>query len=134
MKSCKWVLILMIGLLALTGCGGDDDEEETADTGTLVFTMNGEDFIRDGFVTEDGWTMSFEHVYLTIEEPTAYQVPETTDTSKKTVSCGSFARRHPRRRCQRNSLGKLHAGSDPGYGSAAPSVRSRARQSETTIT
>ena len=41
MKSCKWILILMIGLLAFSGCGGDDDEEETTDTGTLVFTMNG---------------------------------------------------------------------------------------------
>jgi hypothetical protein len=72
-------------LLVLAGCGGAtpaqqeaDESAPTADSasdgsGTLEFYANGEDFVRQGFVTSDGWSISFDHVYVTLADITAYQ-------------------------------------------------------------
>ena len=70
--------------------------EETATvaaegTGELTIRANGEDFVRQGFVTKDGWQVDFDHVYVTLTEITAYQTdppfdaeaggePEATET------------------------------------------------------
>src|SRR5690606_37725354 len=43
------------------------------DLGTLEFRANGEDFVRQGFTSKDGWAISFEHVYVTVSDITAYQ-------------------------------------------------------------
>jgi hypothetical protein len=51
----------------LVGCGG------TVDKGTLQFNANGEDFVRRGFVSKDGWAIFFDHVYVTLADVTAYQ-------------------------------------------------------------
>jgi hypothetical protein len=40
-----------------------------------VFTANGEDFVRRGCVDKQGWSISFENLYVNIVEPTAY-VPD----------------------------------------------------------
>ncbi|MBE7380681.1 MAG: DUF4382 domain-containing protein [Leptolyngbya sp. SIO1E4] len=41
--------------------------------GALEIRANGEDFVRQGFVTKDGWQVDFDHVYVTLSEVTAYQ-------------------------------------------------------------
>jgi hypothetical protein len=60
----------LLVLLVLTGCG---TTTALAPTGTLQFRANGEDFIRRGFVSKDGWRISFDHVYVTLANLTAYQ-------------------------------------------------------------
>ncbi|MGD1906379.1 MAG: DUF4382 domain-containing protein [Leptolyngbyaceae cyanobacterium] len=88
-QSLKHLLGLSLLIPALTACGGaapDSAETDPAETdpveadgteadgsGTLEVRANGEDFVRQGFVTVDGWTISFDHVYVTLEEVTAYQ-------------------------------------------------------------
>ena len=52
---------------------------------TLNLVANGEDFVRQGFVTKDGWTMSFDRLDVNLAEVAAYQVdgtfePTETDT------------------------------------------------------
>lgn len=42
-------------------------------TGELILRANGEDFVRQGFVTKDGWRIDFDHVYVTLADVTAYQ-------------------------------------------------------------
>ena len=37
--------------------------------GTLVITANGEDFVRDGFVSEDGWQIDFDTVQVNVQGP-----------------------------------------------------------------
>ncbi len=59
-------------LLALAACGA----ETNTPVGTLIVTANGEDFVRDGFVSEDGWQIDFETVQVNVQGPTAYQVVE----------------------------------------------------------
>lgn len=59
--------------------------------GNLIFTANGEDFVREGFVTKDGWAIEFNHVYVAIEDVTAYatnppyEASETASPEGETV-------------------------------------------------
>jgi len=81
----KRAVILVSKLFALGlvfgSCGaGEADinaEETTVDvqevTGDLAFAANGEDFVRTGFVSSDGWHITFRHVYVTITDVAAYQ-------------------------------------------------------------
>ena len=41
--------------------------------GNLSLVVNGEDFIRQGFVSKDGWQIEFNHAYITLDEVIAYQ-------------------------------------------------------------
>ncbi|MCC6157686.1 MAG: hypothetical protein IT350_06500 [Deltaproteobacteria bacterium] len=74
------VLSLMSAALWLPACGDDDDDDDDATdpgAGTLEFYANGEEFIRDGFVTKDGWTIGFDHFYVNYVGLTGIQVAET---------------------------------------------------------
>ncbi len=53
--------------------------QANAETGTLEFWANGEAFIREGFVSKDGWELSFDHVYVTLADITAYQTDPPFD-------------------------------------------------------
>lgn len=76
---------LMILSISALSCGGEDTDqynqveqditEETIqeNTGDLIFTVNGEDFVRSGFVSSDGWLITFRHLYVTITDITAYK-------------------------------------------------------------
>ncbi|NJL85207.1 MAG: DUF4382 domain-containing protein [Leptolyngbyaceae cyanobacterium SM1_1_3] len=52
-----------------------DEQSETVskESGTLELRANGEDFVRQGFVTKDGWQIDFEHTYVTLADVKAYQ-------------------------------------------------------------
>ncbi|MEM7117276.1 MAG: DUF4382 domain-containing protein [Chloroflexota bacterium] len=65
--------LLMMLVLVLSACG--------TQTGTLEIQANGEDFARQPFVSKDGWTISFEHIWLTLAEVTAYQTETPFDAS-----------------------------------------------------
>ena len=58
--------LLALHILILASCGGTEE-------GTLQFNANGEDFVRQGFISKDGWAISFDHVYVTLADVTAYQ-------------------------------------------------------------
>lgn len=65
------ILSLMIALL-MTACAGQE-------TGTLEFRANGEDFVRQGFISKDGWNVSFDTVEVTLDDVTAYQTDPPYD-------------------------------------------------------
>ncbi|NOQ22769.1 MAG: DUF4382 domain-containing protein [Candidatus Aegiribacteria sp.] len=78
---------LVLGL-TFVSCGADeagqDAQEITEDiqqetTGELGFTANGEDFVRSGFISSDGWHITFRHLYVTITGVTAYQTDPPYD-------------------------------------------------------
>ncbi len=85
-----------IALLSLTiaSCTNSETSESNnsnpavanaQDPATLNLVANGEDFVRQGFVTKDGWTMSFDRLDVNLAEVTAYQMdgafePTATDT------------------------------------------------------
>jgi len=66
---------LLILVMVLAGCPGGKA------TGTLEFYANGEDFVRQGFVSKDGWSIQFDHVYITLADITAYQTDPPYDPS-----------------------------------------------------
>jgi hypothetical protein len=67
------VSVLSLCILALIGCAGGGV------VGTLQFHANGEDFVRQGFVSKDGWSINFDHVYINLADITAYQTDPPYD-------------------------------------------------------
>ncbi len=53
--------------------------------GTLKLRANGEDFVRKGFITKDGWRVTFDRLYVNLAEVTAYQTdpPYKAETGGK---------------------------------------------------
>ncbi len=60
----------------LIGCSNDSEDIQS---GTIEFTANGEDFVRQGFISKDGWHVDFNHVYITLADITAYQTDPPYD-------------------------------------------------------
>lgn len=86
----SWVLLMLVlaasATLFVTACGDDDDDDDDTAMGTLTFTANGEDFIRNGFVDKTGWLLSFDHFYVTIAGLTGIQYAEESTESAYTVA------------------------------------------------
>jgi hypothetical protein len=61
---------LVLGLLL--GCGAQE-------SGALQFYVNGEDFVREGFVSKDGWSISFDHVFIHLADIAGYQTDPPYD-------------------------------------------------------
>ncbi len=82
-----------IALGVLTGCGSESPTAtapETApetteiasadgETGTLLIRANGEDFVREGFTTKDGWEITFDNLYVSLVDITAAQTDPPFD-------------------------------------------------------
>ena len=76
MRKLMFVLAITVFVFstALVGCAGGDRA-----MGTLQFHANGEDFVRQGFVSKDGWSINFDHVYINLADITAYQTDPPYD-------------------------------------------------------
>lgn len=92
-KKILAVLISLAFCMALlSGCASQSQQtpngasqETSTETGTLAFVANGEDFVRQGFTSKDGWDISFDHVYITLADVTAHQTnpPYDPDSGKE---------------------------------------------------
>jgi hypothetical protein len=86
----------MLAAAVLSACSGNSltanpsadgsATPETASTGemnngqgSLEFRANGEDFVRQGFTTKDGWQITFDSVLVSLAEVTAYQTDPPFD-------------------------------------------------------
>lgn len=77
LHSILFALLLLVPVLFLASCeenDDDDDDDSASGKGSLEFYANGEEFIRDGFVGKTGWDIQFDHFYVNVFGPTAYQV------------------------------------------------------------
>jgi len=72
-KAIFIAMPLLILVMVLAGCPGGKA------AGTLEFYANGEDFVRQGFVSKDGWSIQFDHVYITLADIAAYQTDPPYD-------------------------------------------------------
>lgn len=66
MRKIIGLLCLML-LTVSVGLAQDDG------TGTLEIRANGEDFVREGFVSKDGWNISFDHIWVSLSNVRAHQ-------------------------------------------------------------
>jgi len=73
------IIALSMLTIVLGGCAGGGGA-----TGKLQFYANGEDFVRQGFVSKDGWSITFDHVYITLSEIAAYQTEPPYEPSSGT--------------------------------------------------
>ncbi|MBX2863568.1 MAG: DUF4382 domain-containing protein [Leptolyngbyaceae cyanobacterium MAG.088] len=66
-----WSLSLAVipGLFVTVACTQVSNNQ----LGILELRANGEDFIRQGFTSKDGWQVEFDHVYANIQDVVAYQ-------------------------------------------------------------
>ena len=65
------ILVLAVFSISLAACGSPK--------GTLEFYANGEDFVRQGFVSKDGWAITFDHVYVNLTAIKSYQTDPPYD-------------------------------------------------------
>lgn len=89
MKRMRIILFAMLVLsITALSCGGEEvdqteqgtaDETTREDSGELSITANGEDFVSSGFVSSDGWHITFRHLYVTIKDVTAYKTDPPYD-------------------------------------------------------
>ena len=68
------IVVLLVASTAIYGCAGSNGA-----AGTLQFHANGEDFVRQGFVSKDGWSINFDHVYINLANIAAYQTDPPYD-------------------------------------------------------
>ena len=68
------VTTLLVASIMLASCAKDGGT-----VGKLQFHANGEDFVRQGFVSKDGWSINFDHVYITLADITACQTDPPYD-------------------------------------------------------
>lgn len=50
--------------------------------GTLALVANGEDFVRQGFESKDGWEINFDRVYVNFSDATAYSTESSFEPQK----------------------------------------------------
>jgi hypothetical protein len=77
-------LLALISAATLQSCAQPQVEVPTeaagsGETGTLEIRANGEDFVRQGFTSKDGWQVDFEHLYINFADVTAYQTDPPYD-------------------------------------------------------
>ncbi len=69
----------------LTNVGQKSGKETiaaTAEEGTLALVANGEDFVRQGFTSKDGWQIDFDNVYVNISDAIAYSTESSFEPQK----------------------------------------------------
>lgn len=64
----KAVLFVLLSAFILIPVSAQDTP-----VSTLEFRANGEDFVRQGFVSKDGWSIQFDHVFVALSRIRAYQ-------------------------------------------------------------
>lgn len=81
-KALLTSLTLGLPLLAFGYSSQANEETQTIaaeGSGMIAIVANGEDFVRQGFVTKDGWRIDFDHVYVTLDNVKAYQTEPAFD-------------------------------------------------------
>ncbi len=81
--SLKWLLLLAAVALSVFALGCSPQQ------GTLEFRANGEDFVREGFVSKDGWRIDFDTVEVTINELAGFQTDGQFQASSGTMPDGT---------------------------------------------
>lgn len=73
------VLVLILSAACGEGPGDTGAADTEGSTGALSFFANGEDFVREGFYSSDGWHITFRHLFITFSDVTAYQTDPPYD-------------------------------------------------------
>lgn len=81
-KTLSQTALIVCASLLCFGCGQERATQPdnppapssaAQDAGTLAIYANGEDFVRQGLTSKDGWKIRFNQVEVTLDQVTAYQ-------------------------------------------------------------
>lgn len=78
----KRYLLVFLALMLLMSCKQNTPpgkEPAFKGKGQLAFTANGEDFVRQGLTSKDGWKIVFDVVWVNLSGLTAYQLPKSVE-------------------------------------------------------
>jgi len=93
LKRLTSFLIMLLAVVSFSHAGGSGERAEGSKSetptglGKIVFTANGEDFVRKGFIDKNGWHISFDKLFVNIVNPTAY-IP--VEDGREVVLEGSY--------------------------------------------
>ncbi len=86
MKKVLIFLLVLIFVTIFVGCSpaGDSQQKDQQNQkiGVLQFKANGEDFVREGFTSKDGWDIAFDNVFITLGSISAFQANPPYDADK----------------------------------------------------
>ncbi len=90
MLSKQWRWTAWVSSVLIGGFAGMMPSAQAED-GTLQIRANGEDFVRQGFVSKDGWQIDFDHIFVNLADVTAYQSdppfdPEAAEAPEAEIS------------------------------------------------
>ena len=71
--------------LVLSDVGRSNEQKSLAastEEGTLALVANGEDFVRQGFVSKDGWQINFDRLYVNFSNAAAYSTESSFEPQK----------------------------------------------------
>ena len=71
--------------VVLSDVGKQNEHKSLAastEEGTLALVANGEDFVRRGFVSKDGWQINFDRLYVNFSNATAYSTESSFEPQK----------------------------------------------------
>jgi hypothetical protein len=73
-KKIIFAAVLFLLGTSLYSIGGQESSADgsSGEPGSIIFTANGEDFVRRGFVDKQGWHIVFDRLFVNIVNPTAY--------------------------------------------------------------
>ncbi len=69
------ITIALIAIFAVFSVALAQDDA----AGTVEFRANGEDFVRQGFVSKDGWNVNFDHIFVSLTNIRAHQTTPPYD-------------------------------------------------------
>lgn len=89
MNRYSRLIVHTTALLSVTIAGSSANADSTTVSttdgqGTLMVVANGEDFVRQGFVTKDNWKIDFERVAVNVGNITAYQTEPAFNPDENT--------------------------------------------------
>ncbi len=76
-KTASITSVIVLFALLLSSCKASENNitpGTIANKGNLILVANGEDFVRQGFLTKDGWQIEFDRLVVSVSEVIAYEM------------------------------------------------------------
>ena len=76
-KTASITSVIVLFALLLSSCKASESTitpGTIANKGNLILVANGEDFVRQGFLTKDGWQIEFDRLVVSVSEVIAYEM------------------------------------------------------------
>ena len=85
-KTANITSAIVLFTLLLSSCKASESfvkQGTKANQGTIVLVANGENLVRQGFLSKDGWQIEFDRLEVTVSEVIAYEINSDYDRDVK---------------------------------------------------